>query len=169
MGFIVRVGRAARVDRTGATSFSHFEMAVRQTSTGLRIRPSHARAAASSRAPPRLYAVGPRPAGHEAGFAVDQERRRGDVATARCCKGSRVDGPLAVVLPPQRAERAGFHQLSKCRILALGVDLLCATSYATYGNTTTMLAATLQQLDLVRMQIVRYHSALQAITDKDRG
>lgn len=51
----------------------------------------------------------------------------------------------------------------------LGVDLLGATSYATYGNTTTTLAATLQQLDLVRMQIVRYHSALQAITDKDRG
>ncbi len=51
----------------------------------------------------------------------------------------------------------------------LGVDLLGATSYATYGNTTTTLAATLQQLDLVRMQIVRYHSALQAIVDKDRG
>lgn len=51
----------------------------------------------------------------------------------------------------------------------LGVDLLGATSYATYGNTTTTLAATLQQLDLVRMQIVRYHAALQAIVDKDRG
>ncbi|OBJ81115.1 hypothetical protein [Mycobacterium sp. 1245852.3] len=50
----------------------------------------------------------------------------------------------------------------------LGVDLLGATSYATY-NTTTTLAAMLQQLDLVRMQIVCYHAALQAIVDKDRG
>lgn len=51
----------------------------------------------------------------------------------------------------------------------LGVDLLAATSYATYGSTTTTLAATLQQLDSVRMQIVQYDRALQVIIDQDRG
>jgi hypothetical protein len=49
-----------------------------------------------------------------------------------------------------------------------GVDLLAATSYSARGHSTTTLSAALQQLDLVRMQIVRYHQALHSIIDRDR-
>lgn len=49
----------------------------------------------------------------------------------------------------------------------LGVDLLASTSYS-FNSGQTTLSAILQQFDLARMEVQRYHSALADIVEVDR-